>query len=127
MPSNAEGYNNNYSDAKDGFQFKIEKKVTTNHKELSNSLSFTFDKKLLNITQGFIASDENNFNTKELVPSSGHAPGFYGNELYMNNSDTTTTNTFNLSFVFPLQSSTHVIPTIPLKPTSYVFIFFFIR
>jgi len=49
MPSNAEGYNNNYSDAKDGFQFKIEKKVTTNHKELSNSLSFTFDKKLLNM------------------------------------------------------------------------------
>jgi uncharacterized membrane protein (DUF106 family) len=35
MPSDAEGYNNNYSDAKDGFQFKIEKKVTTNHKELS--------------------------------------------------------------------------------------------
>jgi len=49
MPSDAEGYNNNYSDAKDGFQFKIEKKVTTNHKELSNSLSFTFDKKLLNM------------------------------------------------------------------------------
>ena len=49
MPSNAEGYNNNYSDVNDGFQFKIEKKVTTNHKELSNSLSFTFDKKLLNL------------------------------------------------------------------------------
>lgn len=57
MPSNAEGYNNNYSDAKDGFQFKIEKKVTTNHKELSNSLSFTFDKKLLNINASPIKID----------------------------------------------------------------------
>lgn len=49
MPSDAAGYNNRYSDPADGFQFKIDKKVTTNHKELSNSLSFTFDKKLLNL------------------------------------------------------------------------------
>ena len=54
MPSDAAGYNNHYSDPADGFQFKIDKKVTTNHKELSNSLSFTFDKKLLNLNANAI-------------------------------------------------------------------------
>jgi len=48
IPSPTEGYNSIYSDEYNGFQFRVEKKVTTNHKELSNSLSFSYDKKLFN-------------------------------------------------------------------------------
>jgi len=48
VPSPTEGYNGTYSDEYNGFQFRVEKKVTTNHKELSNSLSFSYDKKLFN-------------------------------------------------------------------------------
>jgi len=45
-PIGIDSYNAFYSDRKDGFQFKIDKKVTTNHKELNNSLTFTNDKNL---------------------------------------------------------------------------------
>ena len=48
IPSPTEGYNGTYSDVDNGFQFRVGKKVTTNHKELSNSLSFSYDKKLFN-------------------------------------------------------------------------------
>ena len=45
-PIGIDSYNAFYSDRKDGFQFKIDKKVATNHKELNNSLTFTNDKNL---------------------------------------------------------------------------------
>lgn len=45
-PSNIDLYNDLYSNAAYGLQYNIAKKVTTNHKEIFNSVFFTVDKKL---------------------------------------------------------------------------------
>ena len=47
VPANSDLYNDLYSNNAYGLQFNIQKQVTTDHKEISNSVFFSNDKKLL--------------------------------------------------------------------------------
>ena len=86
-PSDLDGYNNYYSDPADGFQFKIDKKVTTNHKELFNSLTFTNEKNLFIFTKDAEKTYERTIEIKSSFPRIGnrnYMQDQYGTDLVKN-------------------------------------------